>query len=106
MIGQDIGTKFLLPCALDLLEVSPLADGGFYPGDLLTTVLKLPSEYWTRHSDQLVRAVTVAHRGLEVMERDSADSMFARKMVWEFRSFIWQHERKKNRILQTLTNHY
>ncbi len=39
MIGQDIGTPFLLPLALDRLEDKPLAAGDFYEGDLLQAVL-------------------------------------------------------------------
>lgn len=93
MIGQDIGTKYLFPYALDMLESNPLVDSGLYPGDLLAGVLRLPVEYWSDHPDQLRRAVDVARKGLDGMERNGRDSMFDRKMRWEFRGFIWQHER-------------
>ena len=49
MIGQKIGTQHLLPYALDRLEQNPLAEGDCYPGDLLSSILRLPSEYWEQH---------------------------------------------------------
>lgn len=98
MIGQDIGTQYLLPYALDMLETHPLVDSGLYPGDLLAGVLRLPFEYWVEHPDQLRRAVAVAHKGLDGMERNGRDSMFDREMRWEFRNFIWQHERMNKSI--------
>ncbi len=50
MIGQDIGTVFLVPLALEKLAADPLAEGNCYPGDLLCSVLNLPGQFWQRHS--------------------------------------------------------
>ena len=41
MIGQRMGLEFLVPIALDLLEKNPLVNAYFYPGDLLSVVLKV-----------------------------------------------------------------
>lgn len=46
MIGQGIGLPWLVPLALEVLERDPLAAGDLYPGDLLSTVLQIPEEYW------------------------------------------------------------
>jgi hypothetical protein len=35
MIGQSIGLPYLVPLALQHLRKDPLAEGDFYPGDLL-----------------------------------------------------------------------
>ena len=40
LIGQRVGLRFLLPRALEELEKNPLAEGDFYPGDLLLVTLK------------------------------------------------------------------
>ena len=40
LIGQEIGLEYLLPVALERLELDPLAAGDFYPGDLLVVVLR------------------------------------------------------------------
>lgn len=51
MIGQDIGSIFLVPLALEKLAADPLAEGNCYPGDLLCSLLGLPQDFWRRHSD-------------------------------------------------------
>jgi hypothetical protein len=59
LLLQQEGIDVLTPIALTHLEQNPLAEGDFYPGDLLTTVLKLPPAYWQQHRGQLRRAVAV-----------------------------------------------
>ncbi|HWD05917.1 MAG TPA: contact-dependent growth inhibition system immunity protein [Amycolatopsis sp.] len=49
LLGQDEGTDFLLPYALTALEANPLAEGDYYPGDLLASAMSLPPERWARH---------------------------------------------------------
>jgi len=51
MIGQQIGLKYLLPLALDRLEEDPFAEGDFYPGDLLRSVLGVNLAFWQGHPD-------------------------------------------------------
>jgi len=46
MIGQGIGLRWLVPLAVEVLEHDPLAEGDFYPGDLLVSVLRVPREFW------------------------------------------------------------
>src|SRR5262245_29383951 len=47
LIGQEIGVEVLMPYALAVLASDPLAEGDFYPGDLLVAVLRMPPEYWS-----------------------------------------------------------
>jgi hypothetical protein len=51
MIGQQIGLQYLLPLALDRLEDDPFAEGDFYPGDLLMSVLGVSLAFWEQHPD-------------------------------------------------------
>jgi hypothetical protein len=46
MIGQRIGLQFLVPLALEILERDPLAEGDYYPGDLLKSVLGVDESFW------------------------------------------------------------
>ena len=46
MLGQSMGVKYLLPIALNVLKQNPLAQGDYYPGDLLSSVVKLGREVW------------------------------------------------------------
>ena len=46
MIGQNEGLQFLIPIALEFLSENILAEGDFYPGDLLKNVLTSDAKYW------------------------------------------------------------
>jgi len=54
LLGQQIGTPWLLPLALARLTDDPLAMGDYYPGDLLTSVLGMDSSYWSSHAADLL----------------------------------------------------
>jgi len=58
MLGQRIAVPILLPMALAVLREDPLAEGNYYPGDLLLAVLRLPDEMW--HGNEADRALLVA----------------------------------------------
>ena len=61
LISQQIGLDTLVPLALDQVEQDPLAEGDFYPGDLLDALIRrVPDSYWQAHEDQLTRVRTVA----------------------------------------------
>ncbi len=46
MIGQQFSLDYLVPRALQILEVNPFEEGDFYPGDLLVNVLSIKNEFW------------------------------------------------------------
>ncbi len=66
MLGQDIGSRYLVPIALEHLEADPLVAGDFYPGDLLCAVLSLPREFWSANSELRARVAAVADRAIDV----------------------------------------
>lgn len=51
LLGQDIGTEFLIPLALDVLERQPLIKAEFDIGDLLALVLRQEDSFWREHPD-------------------------------------------------------
>lgn len=64
MVGQNIGTHYIMPRALGLLEQTPLVTDYHYPGELLHVVLKLPAAYWNAYPDQTKRVCGVAKLAL------------------------------------------
>jgi hypothetical protein len=46
MIGQQNSLDFLIPLALETLTGNLFAEGDFFPGDLLKTLLELPTTFW------------------------------------------------------------
>lgn len=59
LIDQCIGLEYVIPLALDKLEINPLESGKMYTGDLLLTVSKVSVEFWQEHSDLNNRLVEV-----------------------------------------------
>ncbi|WP_319460481.1 contact-dependent growth inhibition system immunity protein [Micromonospora sp. RTP1Z1] len=47
MLGQEVGVPALLPLAVQVLLRDPLAEGDYFPGDLLANVLRLPDSAWS-----------------------------------------------------------
>src|SRR5262245_9738901 len=50
MVGQAVGLQHLVPIALNRLEGNPLAEGDFFPGDLLLSVLRIEPSFWSAHA--------------------------------------------------------
>ena len=46
LIGQHESLDALVPLALERLESNPLAEGDYYPGDLLAAVLGVSGAHW------------------------------------------------------------
>jgi hypothetical protein len=51
MIQQQIGLRYLVPIALQHLREDPLAEGDFYPGDLLAAILRVDGAFWQQKPD-------------------------------------------------------
>lgn len=51
MIGQNINLEFLIPIAIERLGKNILAEGDFYEGDLLKSVLDSDSIFWTNNRE-------------------------------------------------------
>lgn len=61
LISQQIGLDTVVPLAIDQVERDPLAEGDFYPGDLLDALIRrVPDSYWQAHEDQRTRVRAVA----------------------------------------------
>lgn len=81
MIGQNIGLKFLVPLALKHLQAHPLAQGDFYPGDLLVSLLRVETLFWSQNLDycneihQIVHAVLLMGQKKKKRFSDSIELM-------------------------------
>jgi hypothetical protein len=52
MIDRQLGLHRLVPIAIEVLEENPLAEGDYYPGDLLEAVLRVDKQYWRANREQ------------------------------------------------------
>ena len=65
MIGQGMNLRELMPLALEQLDMDPMAEGDFYPGDLLYNVLRADPAYWREHQSQWLQLVHRIEQYLE-----------------------------------------
>jgi hypothetical protein len=69
LLGQQIGTEWLVPLALDRLHDDPLA-GEWYPGDVLNSVLGVGAPYWDAHPSETL-SLWVVRQSLEQLRSDA-----------------------------------
>jgi hypothetical protein len=50
MIGQQIGLDYLVPLAIETLENDLFAEGNYYEGDLLKSVLSIRTDFWQNNN--------------------------------------------------------
>ena len=85
MLGQDIGSRYLVPIALERLEADPFVAGDFYPGDLLCSVLSLPREFWSANPELRTRVAAVAARAIDLaVTNDEVPAKAIRKAHHQF----------------------
>ena len=77
MIGQNIGLKFLVPIAIEELNENILAEGDYYEGDLLKSVLTSEVEFWSERFDLLEELNKLIQQNLELL--DQTDPEFTRE---------------------------
>ena len=69
MIGQGVGVKQLLPIALSKLEHDILHDSCYYEGDLLSSVLTIPREYWVENIIDYSKVYAMLVSKKEIMDK-------------------------------------
>lgn len=74
MIGQSIGLEFLVPLAIEVLDENPFVEGDYYPGDLLSMVMKVEPGFWQTHQD-LYWSVSEIVGGLPSLMRDLTEAI-------------------------------
>lgn len=63
LVSQQIGLRTLVPTALRLVSEEPLLEAELYPGDLLSALLRIDKDYWSKTAverDQLVLVAQAA----------------------------------------------
>lgn len=68
LVGQKIGLKYIVPLALDILEVDLLASGDMFKGDLLANIFAIGSEFWKSNPDLYYRKVDLKSEIREVID--------------------------------------
>jgi hypothetical protein len=59
MIGQGFGLTYLIPLAIEKLKENILVEGDLYPGDLLSSILKIDKRFWGENKQLLSDLKTI-----------------------------------------------
>jgi hypothetical protein len=60
LLGQQIGLKYLVPKALELVAEEPLREADLYPGDLLSVLMRVEKTFWAHHPTELHWLLSIA----------------------------------------------
>jgi hypothetical protein len=77
LIGQNIGLRFLMPLAVAKLRDDPLAEGDYFPGDLLCSVLRVSPDFWAEDAELRNKVETLAKQAIVLLESDQKTVMRA-----------------------------
>lgn len=69
MIGQKISLEHLMPRAIVVLEMSPLAEGDYFPGDLLANVIAC-DQWLQSHPEFHQHLIAAAKRAIDELGND------------------------------------
>lgn len=67
IIGQGILLHVFVPIAINVLNTDILAEGDFYDGDLLNSVLEVESTYWDTYPIDLKRLIEILTKNQDIM---------------------------------------
>ncbi len=87
MIGQNIGLKYLIPLALETLQMDILAEGDLYDGDLLKMVLTSNQDYWKTETENWTKMRKLFRNRIAEIEKDAAEYDTGRKILKVFKEF-------------------
>lgn len=71
LIGQNIRLDILIPLALETLRENILAEGDFFPGNLLKNILTSDTAYWKKHTDQWTSVKQLYEIHSQLFEQDN-----------------------------------
>jgi hypothetical protein len=72
-INQHIGLPFLIPIAIERLELNPFARGEQHLGDLLLSILKVKTEFWRGEPQLLWRFQEVLIKLVPILQSLQAE---------------------------------
>jgi len=93
MIGQNIGLAYLVPLAIEKLRDNPLAEGDYYPGDLLKSVLGIESLFWKTHPDLYGAVESLLDKALNPIKDSTEEEYQTTKHLLEEAARIFVEQR-------------
>jgi len=87
MIGQNIGLKYLIPIAINALHDNILAEGDYYEGDLLKSVLSSDASYWKNEIENWTEMCELFRARISEVKKEAEYYKTGRELLKTFKSF-------------------
>lgn len=68
LIGQRIGLPYIIPKAVSELKTDVLAEGDYYPGDLLNSLLGLSEDDWKKTPNEKNKVIELLRHSILTIE--------------------------------------
>lgn len=68
LIGQRIGLPYIIPKAVSELQTDVLAEGDYYPGDLLNSLLGLSEDDWKQIPNEKNKVIELLRHSILTIE--------------------------------------
>jgi hypothetical protein len=94
MIGQNIELDYLMPLAVEKLRDNPLAEGDYYPGDLLKAVLGVEPLFWEVRPDLREAVEKVLDKAVKLINDSTEEDYQATKEALEEGTKIFETSRR------------
>ena len=87
MIGQNSGLIYLIPLAIKALENNILAEGDFYKGDLLKSVLTSDNEFWKNNKLLWEKIIAVFEKNQNILNEANLGWEIRKELFLAFENF-------------------
>lgn len=94
MINQNLGLKYLMPLAIQTLQQNILAEGHFYPCDLLQAVLSSEKLYWEKEPANWNSVCTLFRQQQALLDASDTNRGIKRALFEAFDTFKKYHADK------------
>jgi hypothetical protein len=83
LISQQIGLPYIVPKAITILEENILAEGDYYPGDLLHSLLSLSEDDWSQNLKEKNKLIELLRQNASVI-----DATGSRELIRKTKAFL------------------
>ena len=92
MIGQNIGLRYLISLAIEALEKNILAEGDYYEGDLLKSVLTSDVNYWIEEPERRSHICQLFNDNMQLIKIEAEHYNTGREILKAFDAFEKLHK--------------
>ena len=87
LIGQTIGLKYLVPLAIDKLELDAFAEDDYYEVDLLHSVFTSDQKYWLQEKSHWLTVCNLMDEGIQRIKNEADEQEICRILIIDYMEF-------------------